>query len=64
MVTREDRDGHCGLCYGSCVKPSLPRLGLSLSNIRGASLRHYLKILDGIGLPGESTLAWVARLPV
>ena len=64
MVTWEDRDGHCGLCYGSCVKPSLPGLGLSLSNIRGASLRHYLKILDAIGLPGESTLAWVAQLPV
>jgi fatty aldehyde decarbonylase len=64
MVTREDRGGHCGLCYGNCVKPSLPGIGLSLSNIRGASLRHYLKILDAIGLRGESTLAWVAQLPV
>jgi len=64
MVAREDRGGHCGLCHGSCVKPSLPGVGLKLSNIRGASLRHYLKILDAIGLPGESTLAWVAQLPV
>jgi fatty aldehyde decarbonylase len=64
MVTREDRGGHCGLCYGSCVKPSLPGVGLSIGNIRGASLRHYLKILDAIGLPGESTLGWVAQLPV
>lgn len=64
MVAREDRGGHCGLCSGTCVKPSLPGVGLSLSNIRGASLRHYLKILDSIGLRGESTLAWVAQLPV
>jgi fatty aldehyde decarbonylase len=64
MVAREDRGGHCGLCYGNCVKPSLPGVGLSLSNIRGASLRHYLKILDAIGLRGESTLVWVAQLPV
>ncbi len=64
MVGREDRGGHCGLCYGNCVKPSLPGIGLSLSNIRGASLRHYLKILDAIGLRGEATLAWVAQLPV
>jgi fatty aldehyde decarbonylase len=64
MVAREDLGGHCGLCYGSCVKPSLPGVGLSISNIRGASLRHYLKILDAIGLPGESTLGWVAQLPV
>jgi len=64
MVTREDRGGHCGLCYGSCVKPSLSQVGLSIVNIRGASLRHYLKILDAIGLQGESTLSWVAQLPV
>jgi fatty aldehyde decarbonylase len=64
MVGREDLRGHCGLCYGNCVKPTLPEIGMSLSNIRGASLRHYLKILDAIGLRGESTLAWVAQLPV
>jgi fatty aldehyde decarbonylase len=64
MVAREDRGGHCGLCYGNCVKLSLPGVGLSISNIRGASLHHYLKILDAIGLPGEATLGWVAQLPV
>jgi fatty aldehyde decarbonylase len=64
MVAREDRAGHCGLCQGSCVKPSLPRVGFSTSELRGASLRRYLQTLDDIGLPGESTLAWVARLPV
>jgi fatty aldehyde decarbonylase len=64
MVMREDRGGHCGLCYSSCVKSSLPGVGLSLGNIRGASLRHYLKILDAIGIPGETTLVWVAQLPI
>jgi fatty aldehyde decarbonylase len=64
MVAREDRGGHCGLCYGTCVKPSLPAVGLSLSDIRGASLRDYLKSLDLIGLPGEVTLTWVAQLPL
>jgi len=64
MVAREDPAGHCGLCKGSCVKPSLPRVGLTTSELRGASLRRYLQTLDEIGLPGESTLAWVARLPL
>jgi rubrerythrin len=64
MVAREDPAGHCGLCKESCVKPSLPHVGFSASELRGASLRRYLQILDEIGVPGESTLAWVARLPV
>ncbi len=64
MIAREDRGGHCGLCKGECVKPSLPQVGVSLSEVRGASLRRYLKTLDEIGVPGESSLAWVAQLPV
>jgi fatty aldehyde decarbonylase len=64
MVAREDASGHCGLCQGSCVKQSLPRVGLGLSEVRGASLRRYLKTLDEIGVPGESSLAWLAQLPV
>jgi len=64
MVAREDPSGHCGLCHGSCAKPSLPRIGLNISGLRGVSLRHYMKTLDRIGLPGEVTLAWVAQLPV
>ena len=64
MVAREDPSGHCGLCKGSCVKQSLPRVGLGLSEVRGASLRRYLKTLDEIGVPGESSLAWLAQLPV
>ena len=64
MVAREDPAGHCGLCHGSCVKQSLPRVGLGLSEIRGASLRRYLQTLDEIGVPGESSLARLAQLPV
>jgi fatty aldehyde decarbonylase len=64
MVAREDRAGHCGLCQGECVKPSLPSVGVNLSEVRGASLRRYLQTLDEIGVPGESSFAWVAQLPV
>ncbi len=64
MIAREDPGGHCGLCKGSCVKTSLPRVGLRLSDVRGASLQRYLNTLDGIGVPGESSLAWLAQLPV
>jgi fatty aldehyde decarbonylase len=64
MFAREDADGHCGLCSGSCVKPSLPVVGLSNSELRGASLQRYLRTLDVLGLPGENTLAWTTQLPV
>jgi len=64
MVARDDPGGHCGLCQGSCVKPSLPHAGVSLGEVRGASLQRYLKTLDEIGVPGESSLIWVAQLPV
>ncbi len=64
MFAREDADGHCELCCGTCVKPSLPMVGLTTSELRGASLRHYLKTLDMLGLAGEMTLAWATQLPV
>ncbi len=64
MIAREDRSGHCGLCQGSCVKPSLPQAGVKLSEVRGAALRRYLQTLDAIGVPGESSLLWVTQLPV
>jgi fatty aldehyde decarbonylase len=64
MMAREDKDGHCELCHGACVKPSLPLLGLTTSELRGASLQHYLRTLDALGMPGEMTLEWVAQLPV
>ena len=64
MFAREDADGHCELCHGTCVKQSLPVVGLSSSELRGASLQRYLRTLDMLGLPGEMTLAWATQLPV
>ncbi|MBZ5607108.1 MAG: ferritin-like domain-containing protein [Acidobacteriia bacterium] len=64
MLAKECKDGHCEVCHGSCVKPSLPDVSLSAAELRGASLQQYLKTLDALGLPGEVTLAWVTQLPV
>jgi fatty aldehyde decarbonylase len=64
MTARECAHGHCEVCHGDCVKPSLPEVSLSAAEIRGASLQQYLKTLDTLGLPGEVTLAWVAQLPI
>ena len=64
MLAREDKDGHCELCHGACVKPMLPELGLTTAELRGAALQHYLRTLDALGLPGETTLTWVSQLPV
>ena len=64
MLARECRTGHCEVCHGSCVKPSLSEISLSAVELRGASLRQYLKTLDRLGIPGEETLAWVAQLPL
>jgi fatty aldehyde decarbonylase len=64
MFAREDGDGHCELCHAACVKQSLPLVGLNSSELRGASLQHYLRTLDGLGLPGEMTLVWATQLPV
>ena len=64
MLTKECRTGHCEVCHGSCVKPSLFEISLSAAELSGASLQQYLKTLDMLGLPGEVTLQWVAQLPV
>jgi fatty aldehyde decarbonylase len=64
MLTKECKDGHCEVCHGSCVKPSLFEVRLSAAELRGASLQQYLKTLDMLGLPGEVTLTWLAQLPV
>jgi len=64
MLAREDKNGHCEVCHGNCMKASLPGVGLTTSELRGASLQHYLKTLDMLGLPGEMTLEWVTRLPI
>lgn len=64
MLAKECKDGHCEVCHGSCVKPSLFDVSLSAAELRGASLQQYLKTLDMLGLPGEVTLVWVTQLPV
>ncbi len=64
MLRKECKDGHCEVCRHNCVKPSLPHVSLSAAELRGASLQHYLKTLDLLGLPGDVTLTWVAQLPV
>lgn len=64
MLARECRHGHCEVCHGGCVKPSLFEVSLSAAELRGASLQQYLTTLDLLGLPGEVTLAWVSQLPV
>src|SRR5258706_3967948 len=64
MLAKECKDGHCEVCHGSCVKPSLSEICLSAADLRGASLQQYLKTLDMLGLPGEVTLAWMTQLPV
>jgi rubrerythrin len=64
MVAKECKHGQCDLCHSSCVKPSLSEVGLTTAELRGASLQHYLRTLDALGLPGEVTLQWVAQLPV
>ncbi len=64
MTAKECRSGHCEVCHSDCAKPALPSLGLTTSELRGASLQQYLKTLDALGLPGETTLGWVMRLPV
>lgn len=64
MVAKECRNGQCDLCHSSCVKPSLSVVGLTTAELRGASLQHYLRTLDALGLAGEVTLQWVAQLPV
>ncbi len=64
MTARECAHGHCEVCQGSCVKPSLPEIRLTASELRGASLQQYLRTLDLLGLPGEVTLVWVTQLPV
>jgi fatty aldehyde decarbonylase len=63
MVAEKGSVGHCGLCRGSCVKKSLPGVGLDRATLRGRALNQYLRILDRIGVRGERSLAWVAGLP-
>jgi fatty aldehyde decarbonylase len=64
MLASKDSAGHCGLCHGDCVKGALQHVGLDRATLRGLALNRYLRTLDRIGVRGERSLAWVARLPV
>lgn len=64
LAGEEGPSDHCGLCAGSCVKKALPAVGLDRNRLRGRAMRHYLEALDALGVPGERSLAWVARLPM
>ena len=64
MLARDDPQGHCGLCRNECVKQSLPHVHLEIGTVRGRALNFYLQTLDRLGLPPESTLQWIANLPV
>lgn len=58
-----DLRGHCGVCNGSCMKDSLHHIGLEVSSMRGNALALYANALDNIGIPGEKSIVWIARLP-
>lgn len=64
MLARQDPHGHCGICSGKCVKPSLSDINLHLPTLRGKFLNVYLAALDEIGVPGERTVQWIANLPL
>jgi len=63
MVSKVDPAGHCGLCKGECVKDSLSHVDLNIVEMRGKALNHYMKSLDRLGIRGEKSLEWVAKLP-
>ena len=58
-----DLRGHCGVCNGDCMKGSLHHIGLDIETMRGNALALYAKSLDNIGIPGEKSIVWIARLP-
>jgi len=64
LAGEEGPRDHCGLCAGSCVKKALPSVGLDRAKLRSRAIGHYLEALDNLGVPGERSLAWVARLPL
>jgi hypothetical protein len=64
MVAARDDTGPCGLCQGHCLKEAVATIGLTRQELRGRAINQYLRTLDGIGVPGERSLAWTARLPL
>lgn len=60
---RTDLKGHCGVCNGDCMKNSLHHVNLNVDSLRGNALSLYAKALDTIGIPGEKSIVWIAKLP-
>lgn len=60
---RTDLKGHCGVCNGDCMKGSLHHVNLNVDSLRGNALSLYAKALDTIGIPGEKSIVWIAKLP-
>jgi fatty aldehyde decarbonylase len=58
-----DLRGHCGVCNGECMKGSLHHVGLDIVHLRGNALALYASAIDNIGIPGEKSIVWIARLP-
>jgi len=58
-----DLRGHCGVCNGECMKLSLHHIVLDIITVRGNALALYAQALDNIGIPGEKSIVWIARLP-
>ena len=58
-----DLKGHCGVCNGDCMKGSLHHIDLDIVTMRGNALALYAQSLDNIGIPGEKSIVWIARLP-
>jgi hypothetical protein len=58
-----DLRGHCGVCNGDCMKESLHHIGLDIVNLRGNAMALYAGALDNIGIPGEISTVWLAKLP-
>jgi fatty aldehyde decarbonylase len=58
-----DLRGHCGVCNGSCMKLSLHHISLDIVTVRGNALSLYAQAMDSIGIPGEKSIIWIARLP-
>lgn len=59
----QDLRGHCGVCNGECMKNSLHHIGLDSVIMRGNALNLYAEALDKIGIPGDKSMVWIAKLP-
>jgi len=64
LSAKVDLRGHCGVCHGDCMKESLHHVGLDIMTMRGNALALYLQALDNIGIPGEKSIVWIAKLPI